>query len=526
MKLTESWRIRKVLKLEVIVEVHQLKRQGFKVAAIARKCNLSRTTVYEYLERDFEDACKWVEDLKTRQRKLDPFQDQILVWLKEHPDLSASQISDWLEERCSFTDVGDSTVRTYVRELREKYHIPKTVLFRSYEAVEELPKGKQMQVDFGEIKVKTFDGKWIKIYVIAFVLSHSRYKYAEWQARPFNTRDVLRCHENAFEYYSGRTDEIVYDQDKLMTVSENGGDIIYTDEFQAYKQQRGFTVYLCKAADPESKGKIENVVKFIKRNFAKNRVFHQIESWNEQCLAWLKRKGNYQVHNTIKKRPVEVFALEKPHLRKVSSLLSFESNYGTSITRTVHKDNIIKYKSNRYSVPIGTYKPQSDNTVYIRIEEEELIIEKTPGGVQIAIHPLFRGKGQLIKNTHHSRDRSKGIPAYMDTIKSAFDDQEKIQLFLEEIYKRYPRYIRDQLQVVQRAIKSFEPYLQSALDVCIEKSLWSANDFHDVVKHLARISEINNLPSDVPTIETNLKHYKDKATVRELEGYLKILGGV
>ncbi|WP_232824322.1 helix-turn-helix domain-containing protein [Paraliobacillus zengyii] len=82
-----------MLKLEVIVEVHQLKRQGFKVAAIARKCSLSRTTVYEYLEKDFEEACRWVDNLKIRQRKLDPFQDQILGWLKEHQDLSASQIS-------------------------------------------------------------------------------------------------------------------------------------------------------------------------------------------------------------------------------------------------------------------------------------------------------------------------------------------------------------------------------------------------------------------------------------------------
>ncbi|MGJ9386195.1 IS21 family transposase [Salipaludibacillus sp. CF4.18] len=514
-------------KIEVIVEVHQLKRQGFKVAAIARKCNLSRTTVYEYLERDFEEACRWVENLKVRQRKLDPFQDQILGWLKEHQDLSASQISDWLEEHCSFTEVGDSTVRTYVRELREKYHIPKTATFRSYEAVEEMPKGKQTQVDFGEIKIRTFEGKWIKTYVIAFVLSHSRYKYAEWQDRPFNTRDVLRCHENAFEYYGGRTDEIVYDQDKLMTVSENGGDIIYTEEFQAYKQQRGFSIYLCKAADPESKGKIENVVKFVKNNFAKNRVFHQIDTWNEQCLAWLERKGNYQVHNTIKKRPFEVFALEKPHLRKISSLLSFESNHGSSITRTVHKDNIIKYKSNRYSVPLGTYRPQGENTAYVRIEEEELIIEKTPGGVPIATHPLSRGKGQLIKNTHHSRDKSKGIQAYMNTIKSAFTDQEKIQLFLEEINKRYPRYIRDQLQVVQKAVKSFEPHVQSALDVCIEKALWSANDFHDVAKHLARTQEeINTLPSFIPTIEMTSIHYKDKASVRELDGYLKILGGM
>lgn len=142
-----------------------------------------------------------------------------------------------------------------------------------------------MQVDFGEIKVKTFDGRTIKLYVIAFVLSHSRFKYAHWQERPFTTRDVLRCHEMAFEYYGGMTKEIVYDQEKLMTVSENGSDIIYTEEFQSYRQQRGFRIYLCRAADPESKGKIENVVKFIKGNFAKNRVFHQVDTWDEQCLA-------------------------------------------------------------------------------------------------------------------------------------------------------------------------------------------------------------------------------------------------
>ncbi|SFB20014.1 hypothetical protein SAMN04488072_109134 [Lentibacillus halodurans] len=66
-----------------------------------------------------------------------------------------------------------------------------------------------MQVDFGELRVKNTDGKFIKIYAIAFVLSHSRYKYVEWQETPFTTRDVLRCHENAFEYYEGITEEIV-----------------------------------------------------------------------------------------------------------------------------------------------------------------------------------------------------------------------------------------------------------------------------------------------------------------------------
>lgn len=520
----EVW---KVLKLEVIVDVHQLKRQGFKVAAIARKCNLSRTTVYEYLEMDFEEACKWVDQLKSRQRKLDPYQDQILNWLREHPDLSASQIGDWLEERCSFTNIGESTVRTYIKELREKYHIPKTIKFRSYEAVEELPKGKQMQVDFGEMKVKTFEEKVIKIYVIAFVLSASRFKYAEWQERPFTTRDVLRCHENAFEYYGGRTEEIVYDQDKLMTVSENGGDIIYTEEFQAYKQQKGFRIYLCKAADPESKGKIENVVKFIKGNFAKNRVFYQIESWNERCLEWLERKGNFQVHNTIKKRPVEVFALEKPHLRKVSTLLSFESNHGTSISRTVHKDNIIKFQSNRYSVPLGTYKPSGENKVFVKIENEELIIEKSPQGDRIAVHPLSHGKGQLIKNTHHSRERSKGIKEYMETVKEPFESSEQIQLFLEEIHERYPRYIRDQLQIFQRAVRSYPLFIQQALDVCVKDNLWSANDFHDVARHLAKVQRPNAdiQVLDLPSVDMPSANWNEKAELRELDSYIKILGG-
>lgn len=331
-----------------------------------------------------------------------------------------------------------------------------------------------------------------------------------------------------FEYYGGMPEEIVYDQDKLITVSENGGDIIYTEEFQAYKQQRGFLVYLCRAADPESKGKIENVVKFIKRNFAKNRVFHQAETWNEQCLAWLKRKGNYQVHNTTKKRPVEVFALEKPHLRKVSSLLSFESNHGSSITRTVHKDNIIKYQSNRYSVPFGTYKHHGDNTVFIRIVEEELIIEKTPKGVLITSHPLSKGKGQLIKNTNHTRDRTKGIKAYMDTVKASFNDQEKVQTFLDEIYKRYPRYIRDQLQIIQRAVKDFGPFIQPAMDICIEQALWSANDFHDVVKHLSKMyeNEDSDLQADVLNTEVAPSvYFNEKASLRELDGYLEILGG-
>ncbi|WP_254052780.1 hypothetical protein [Bacillus sp. V59.32b] len=127
--------------------------------------------------------------------------------------------------------------------------------------------------------------------------------------RPFTTRDTIQCHEQAFAYFGGMPEEIVYDQDHLITVSENADDIILTGEFQAYKQERGFRIYLCRKSDPKSKGKIENVVKFIKGNFAKNRIFSNLDEWNEKSFTLLERTGNYNVHYTIKK-------MERLHLSR------------------------------------------------------------------------------------------------------------------------------------------------------------------------------------------------------------------
>ncbi|WP_180320585.1 transposase [Alkalihalobacterium alkalinitrilicum] len=70
-----------------------------------------------------------------------------------------------------------------------------------------------------------------RLCFIAFVLSHSRYKFVEWLDRPFRTADVIRMHENAFQYFEGLPIELVYDQDALLAVSENAGDLIMTSEF-------------------------------------------------------------------------------------------------------------------------------------------------------------------------------------------------------------------------------------------------------------------------------------------------------
>ena len=75
-------------------------------------------------------------------------------------------------------------------------------------------------------------------------------------------------------------------------VDENLGDLILTREFQRYSSQMTFTPVFCRKADPESKGKVENVVGYVKKNFLRGRTYTNAQALNESALEWLTRTGN------------------------------------------------------------------------------------------------------------------------------------------------------------------------------------------------------------------------------------------
>lgn len=501
----------------IYIEVHQLKKQGLKITQISRRTKLSRTTIYKYLALDFEQAIEEF-DLTSRKRKLDKYRDWVVNWLKEYPSLSGAQIHDWLQERFPDIDVGESTVRRYVNDMRDIYNISKVERVRDYDSVEELPFGQQLQVDWGQTLQKTLDGKEVRLYFIAFVLGNSRYKYKWWLNRPFTTEDTIRAHEQAFAFYEGIPEEIVYDQDNLIAVSENAGDLLLTASFQQYVRQRKFRIYLCRKSDPESKGKIENVVKYVKNNFAKNRVYSNLEDWNTKGLKWLERTGNFKVHNTTKKRPFEVFLLEKQHLRKVSDQLSFESNYTESITRNVRKDNTVHYMSNRYSVPPGTYNRME--LVHLHIVADCLKVCDPATGEIIQEHTLSDEKGKLIKDRGHARERSKSLDSLRQEVLSLLGS-DQAELFLQKIDLEYGRYRRDQYVILKKTIEKNPVLAQSTLEKCIEEKLFSANSFRDIVSFFIRTGVAESsapVVSAKPLIEIAVE-------TRDMDAYLQLMGG-
>lgn len=514
---------------DMYFSIQQMKKQGFTKSQASRNMNISRNTVIKFWDMSVHEYKRFLESMESRARKLDEFQSEIVGWLRVYPDLSAAQVADWLKERKWGLGVAESTVRNYVRDLRLEYGIPKVLRIRQYEAVEDPPMGKQIQVDFGETKLRRQDGCLVKLRFITFVLSHSRYKYALWQDRPFTTADVVHAHEQAFAFYGGLPEEIVYDQDHLLLVSENHGDLILTQEFAVYVDNRKFRIHMCRKADPESKGRIENVVKYIKRNFARHRPFANVDKLNEECLAWLARTGNANVHQTTKKIPAEVYALEKAYLRPITKKI--ESSNILSITRTVRKDNTIYYQGNRYTVPLGTYDG-SDKVVHIQTSGDNRLIIRNEGSDHVlAEHEIcMHKKGELIRNNNHGRDRTRGISEYIERVVGLFTDSELARQYLEEIRRRQPRYIRDQLQAIENALEEASAgAADEALAYCNRYGLYRATDVTDAVSHFqekqrpaAEYPETQDLKLLAPVDTAKLK---TKPEIRDFNAYIRILGG-
>lgn len=509
---------------ELFSEIKTMKSLGFNKSQATRHLETDYATISKYWGMSLDEYSKLMESRKYRKKKLDEFKDEVLLWLMDFPDMSAAQILDWLTERYGNIDCTERSVRNYVRSIRTEYGIPKVKTQRQHEAVDELPMGYQAQVDFGQIWLKNNKGTRTKLYCFSMVLSHSRYKFVYWMNRPFTTADFIYAHNKAFEYFGGMTVEVVYDQDRLIAVNENFGDIIFSEEFQQYIDLMKFKVYLCRGFDPQSKGKIEAVVKFVKYNFAIHRIFTDIDTFNDECLAWLDRTGNSKVHSITRKIPKEVFTLEKQHLLPIPH--SFDNISSTpSLTYVVRKDNTILYKQNRYQVPKGTYAP--GKRVELNVKDSIISIIDIKTKEVLANHKLSIEKGKLIKLSHPERDRNTKLnDMYNEAFKLLGADNDA-DMYLGRIKDIKPRYIRDQLSLIKKAAAATSyDIVREALEYCIERKLYSATLFNDTILFMIDKHKTMNTEVECQNISIPQKYKNVKTQVRDLNEYVQAIGGM
>jgi transposase len=505
----------------MFIEIQQLKELGFNRTQVARRLQLNWKTADKYWTMEPDGFADAINQAGKRTRKLDKYEDFIVEWLCKNPDMTAAQVEDWLKERHNAYEIKERTVRSYVTHLRDKHGIPKQSSDpRQYEAVPDPPMGHQLQLDFGETKIQTESGGWKKLHAFGSVLANSRYKYGEWSETPLTTNLFIAILMNCFSFYGGVPKEIVIDQDKLMVVSENYGEIIYTHQFEQFRKKMGFKLWVCRPSDPESKGRVEAVVKYMKYGYAANRTFTDISAWNQSCLDWLDRTANQKVHGTTKKIPAEVFALEKQYLKPVPSVWSLPTD---SVTRLVRKDNTIMYKSNRYSVPTGTYAPGKETQ--IKIVADKLVLMDIRGEEIIAEHQLSCGKGELIQNRNHLRNHDGSINELYQKVFQALDYVPHLPHFLDVIRKEKGKYVRDQYNLIFKVQKAHsQEILLQAFDFCHKNGLYSAVSLREAAEHFANVSEVA-VTSEFSYTGVLPDYLRIQANTRDISEYVGLQDG-
>jgi hypothetical protein len=500
-------------------EIHHEERTGMTPSQIASYLVMDTRTVKKYLAMSEQEYIDFQEQLSHRTKKLADYEDFIKGRLELCPEASSAQVHDWLKEYYpDFIDVSIKTVYNFVLYVRNKHHLLKVFSAREYCQVEELPYGQQAQADFGEYNMTDIEGHRKKVYFFAMVLSRSRYKFVIFPDHPFTTETAISAHEQAFGFMGGYPSEIVYDQDKVLLVDENKGNLIFTDAFRAYLQSRPFKVRFCRKNDPESKGKIENVIKYIKYNFLRGRTYYGIPVLNDHAIEWLSRTANAKEHSTTRKIPAMEWSLEKAHLIPLNQLFS---RVRDDHTYSVRKDNVIFVKGSSYSLPEGTY--QGPDTVVLVHAKDDCLDICNKDGKEIVRHKISLLKGQQVRNNNHYRDYSKKVKELIAQTAWLFIDQNKAIGYLENIHKQMPRYARDQINIIASAGKKYtKEEMDHALSYCLENNLPRAVDFEPVLLSFRQeTSDPPILNKEVPHLQNS--KYRIRPQTRSISDYKQIL---
>lgn len=320
---------------ELYCRIRAAASSGQNATQIARTLGLHRQTVRAWLSRERYQRSRAAQ--APRASKLDPHRGAIARWLDAHP-FSAMQIWQKLKEQGY--EGGYSIVKDHVRRIR-----PNTT--EAFLTLRFAP-GQCAQVDWGSHGSVEVDGTRRALSFFVFVLAHSRWLHVEF-ALGQSQEWWLGCHQRAFARLGGVPREIMVDNCKTAVLSHTPGvSPVFNPHYLDFARHHGFAIKACGPHHPQSKGRVENAVAYVKKNFLSGREITRYEHLQPAAELWLKTVANIRIHGETRARPDDLLSAEKKHLLALPL-----APYPAVQTRTVRASPRcrVSLDGNRYSVP-------------------------------------------------------------------------------------------------------------------------------------------------------------------------------
>lgn len=376
--------------LELYQQIRYLKNiEGMSQRAIAKKLDISRTTVSKYCDGSqvpWERKPYMKRPTTVITQEITDFINQCFEEDNDHGHKkqkhTAHRIYTRLVDEYKFSG-SESTIRRVVRQLRDPLndsHVP--LEFDPAEAA---------QIDFGTAYIY-LNGKQTKIKLFCMRQCFSCAIYIQAFLAE-NEECFLEGHIGAFEFFGGVPKRLIFDNAKV-AVKEGLGAYV-TKETQRYKELQAhyaFTTDYCNPRKGNEKGLVENLVGFGRRNFLvpMPRV-SSLDEVNSLLLEQCKKYMNHCIQGSTLSVGDNFFLDQKA----LTTLPVYAYNPQKVFYTSPNSYGLITHATNKYSVPTSL----SGKEVLIKVSANKVNVYYK--GESVAQHDRCYTKNQKIYDIRH-----------------------------------------------------------------------------------------------------------------------------
>lgn len=399
--------------------IHHLRRAGaLNAVQIARELNLHPETVRKWLAKDRYEP----RSSPPRPTKLDAFKSDIVRLLEQHA-YSARQIFQMIAAKGyegSYTQV-----KRHVRLVRPR---PRP----AYLELAFAP-GECLQWDWAECGTLTVGSTTRRLYGFIMVLCWSRLMYVEFALRR-SQEHFLTCHRHGLEAFGAVTTAVMCDNEKTAVLRHDRHcPAVLAPRYDDFIRHYGIKeVRACTPGEPHQKGVVENAVRYLKGNFLAGRSPGSLTEVNVEVRDWLDTVANVRQHSKTRRRPLDMFAEERPHLESLSV-----RPYDCGVNQNVKANSLFRVHcdGNRYSVPAAC----ASQPLLLRRYPDRILVYKQEELVAEHVRSYDRGQtivcpdhAKPLLNRRHRARRQQVLQSFMQLTPAA--EQYCRELELRDLY--------------------------------------------------------------------------------------------
>lgn len=473
--------------------------------AIARICNVSNSTVGEYLARAEQASLGWPlpEELSEDELYRQLFPEKAAASESARPLPDCEEIHRELSKR-------GVTLTLLWQEYREKHpdgygYTQFRVYYQRWNKSKtntmRIPRkaGEEMEVDYAGMTVPITNpetGEISQAQVFVATLPASNYIYAEVQSSQ-ELAHWLGSHVRALTFFGGVPKTICPDNLKSGVKTAHRYEPELNPSYQELAEHYRVAVLPARVRRPRDKGHVENSVQNVERWVLaplRKRTFFSIGEANRAIAPLLQELNEREMAHLGKSRRDLFEELDQPAL---NPLPERPYEFATWKNAKVNIDYHVAFEGHYYSVPHHLVRQE------VRIRATESMLSIFHHGVQVSVHPRSRVQGRFSTRPEH-------MPANHRFVLNANGDwfqreAKKIgphtAVYITAVLKsrRYPQHAyRTCLGILNLARQHPHPRLETACQVLLEARLFS---YRDVKSELERLANAHSPEPPLPVHE-------------------------